>query len=77
MSVVYPYEKARQYLLTLCKNVNWIYLDYHEDRVKSDFFVKDFERPFEEKILYLETSMKDVNECVIQATNYIYGEDIL
>lgn len=77
MSVVYPYQQARQYLHTLCKDVKWIYLDYHEDRGKSDFFVKDFERPFEEKVLYLETSMKDVRECIKQVTNYIYGEDIL
>lgn len=77
MSLVYPYAEARQYLNNLSSEVQWIYLDYHEDRGKNEFFVKDFERPYEEKVLYLETSVNDVKECIKQATNYIYGEDIL
>jgi adenylylsulfate kinase-like enzyme len=77
MSVVYPYKEAREYLHKLCKDAKWIYLDYHEDRGKNQFLVEDFERPFEEKVLYLDTSANDVKECIKQATNYIYGEDIL
>lgn len=77
VSLVYPYQEAREYLHTLCKDVKWIYLDYHEDRGKNEFLVKDFERPFGEKVLYLETSTNNIIDCIKQVTNYIYGEDIL
>jgi adenylylsulfate kinase len=78
MSVVYPYVEARQYLNSLSKDVHWIYLQYDENRGKNNFFVDDFEQPLEQqKVLYLHTSNTDVNECIKQAANYIYGEDIL
>lgn len=45
LSLVYPYEEARQYLNKLTRDVKWIYLTYDDDREKDQFKVADFEIP--------------------------------
>jgi adenylylsulfate kinase-like enzyme len=76
VSVVYPYEEARTYLQNLCKDVHWIYLQYSEDRNKNQYLVQDFEHP-QQKLLSLQTSTSNVEDCILATINYIYGEDIL
>lgn len=76
VSLVYPYEEARNYLQSLCKDVYWIYLQYNENRGKDGYIVEDFEHPTQ-KVLSLQTSEYDVQECAGKIINYIYGEDIL
>ena len=45
LSLVYPYEEAREYLSKLSREVKWIYLIYEEDRGRDQFKVEDFELP--------------------------------
>jgi adenylate kinase family enzyme len=45
LSLVYPYEEAREYLSKLSREVKWIYLIYEEDRGRNQFKVEDFELP--------------------------------
>ena len=45
LSLVYPYEEAREYLRKLSKGVKWIYLIYEDDRNRDQFKVEDFELP--------------------------------
>jgi adenylylsulfate kinase-like enzyme len=64
LSLVYPYKEARDYLNSLCTEVNWIYLTYDEQRGRESFHVKDFDSPIEENILHLNTSKLSIEECV-------------
>lgn len=65
LSLVYPYEEAREYLSKLNKKVNWIYLIYDEDRGRNQFKVADFELPHMDDLdLIINTSNTPVNECI-------------
>lgn len=72
ISMVYPYEEARSYLNSLIKNVNWIYLNYIEDRGKSSYYVGDFDNPYNESVLELNTSNLTVEECINEIGVYMY-----
>ena len=66
LSVVYPYEEARQYLRKL-KKAKWIYLIYEEDRGKNNFKVADFDLPNMDDVdLIINTSYNSIQECVEQ-----------
>jgi adenylylsulfate kinase-like enzyme len=57
LSLVYPYEEAREYLSKLSREVKWIYLIYEEDRGRDQFKVEDFELPHRDDIdLMINTS---------------------
>ena len=57
LSLVYPYEEAREYLSKLSREVKWIYLIYEEDRGRNQFKVEDFELPHRDDIdLMINTS---------------------
>jgi hypothetical protein len=57
LSLVYPYEEAREYLSKLSREVKWIYLIYEEDRGRDQFKVADFELPHRDDIdLMINTS---------------------
>ena len=57
LSLVYPYEEAREYLSKLSREVKWIYLIYEEDRGRDQFKVADFELPHRNDIdLMINTS---------------------
>ena len=70
VSVVYPYEEAREYLNKLTRDVKWIYLIYEEDRYKEQFKVKDFELPNRDDIdLMLNTSLDSIDVCTEKIKN--------
>ena len=63
LSLVYPYEEARDYLSKLSREVRWIYLIYEEDRGKDDFKVKDFELPHMNDVdLIINTSNTSIED---------------
>ena len=63
LSLVYPYEEAREYLSKLTKDVRWIYLIYEEDRGRDDFKVKDFELPHMNEVdLIINTSNTSIED---------------
>lgn len=67
LSLVYPYEEAREYLSKLTKGVRWIYLIYQEDRGRDDFKVKDFEIPHMNDVdLIINTSYTSIEDSVDQ-----------
>lgn len=67
LSLVYPYEEAREYLSKLTRNIKWIYLIYEEDRGKSEFKVEDFELPHMDDVdLIINTSNTSVIKSVEQ-----------
>ena len=63
LSLVYPYEEAREYLSKLTRDVRWIYLIYEEDRGRDDFKVKDFELPHMNEVdLIINTSNTSIED---------------
>lgn len=76
VSMVYPYQEARDYLTSMCKRLNidltWVYLTYNEERGRESFHVKDFEIPHLDEItLMINTSVTPVKECVREIINHI------
>jgi predicted kinase len=70
LSLVYPYEEAREYLSKLTKGVRWIYLIYEEDRGRNQFKVADFELPHMDNVdLILNTSADSVEVCTDKIKN--------
>ena len=72
ISMVYPYKEARDYLNSLIKNVNWVHLTYIEDRGKSSYYVADFDIPYKESILELNTSNLTIDESINEIGVYMY-----
>jgi len=67
LSLVYPYEEAREYLSKLNKTVKWIYLIYQEDRGRDQFKVEDFELPHRDDVdLIINTSNTSIQDSVDQ-----------
>ena len=65
LSLVYPYEEAREYLSKLTKGVRWIYLIYQEDRGRDQFKVADFEPPQKDDVdLIINTSNTSIEDSV-------------
>jgi adenylylsulfate kinase-like enzyme len=65
LSLVYPYEEAREYLNKLTRDVKWIYLIYEEDRGRDDFKVKDFEVPHMDNVdLIINTSNTSIEDSL-------------
>ena len=65
LSLVYPYEEARDYLSKLSREVRWIYLIYEEDRGKDDFKVKDFELPHMNNVdVIINTSNTSIEDSI-------------
>ena len=72
ISMVYPYKEARDYLNNLIKCADWVYLSYNEDRGKLSYHVKDFDIPYKETVLQLNTSDLSLDECVNEIGVYMY-----
>lgn len=70
LSLVYPYKEARDYLNSLVKDVQWVYLTYEGERGRESYHVQDFEIPTEERILHLDTSKMCVHDCVTEIMKY-------
>ena len=67
LSLVYPYEEAREYLSKLSREVKWIYLIYEEDRGRNQFKVEDFELPNRNDIdLMINTSNTSEKDSIDQ-----------
>jgi dephospho-CoA kinase len=67
VSVVYPYEEAREYLNKLTRDIKWIYLIYKEDRDKDEFKVADFELPHMDNVdLIINTSTTSIEDSIDQ-----------
>jgi len=71
LSLVYPYQEARDYLNSLSKDVHWIYLTYTEERGREKNHVKDFETSEKSSILELDTTCYTVKECIEMIQNYV------
>ena len=70
LSLVYPYEEARQYFIKLNRGVKWIYLIYQEDRGRDEFKVADFELPHINNVeLILNTSVDSIDVCTDKIKN--------
>jgi hypothetical protein len=70
LSLVYPYEEARQYFIKLNRGVKWIYLIYQEDRGRDEFKVADFELPHMDDVdLILNTSVDSIDVCTDKIKN--------
>jgi GTPase SAR1 family protein len=46
LSLVYPYQEARDYLNSLVNDVFWVYLTYEGERGREANHVADFELPY-------------------------------
>lgn len=46
LSLVYPYQEARDYLNSLVSGVFWVYLTYEGERGREANHVADFESPY-------------------------------
>jgi len=67
VSVVYPYEEAREYLNKLTRDIKWIYLIYKEDRDKDEFKVADFELPHMDNVdLIINISTTSIEDSIDQ-----------
>ena len=67
LSLVYPYEEAREYLSKLTRDIKWIYLIYQEDRGKDEFKVEDFELPHMDDVdVIINTSNTSVTSSLYQ-----------
>jgi len=71
LSLVYPYEEARDYLNNLTNDVKWIYLIYDGIRGRENFHVKDFQPPITEKYLLIDTSKLNLSETVKSIKEYV------
>lgn len=70
LSLVYPYEEAREYLSKLTRDIKWIYLIYEEDRNKDDFKVADFELPHMDDVdAIINTSNTSIEESTKKIKN--------
>jgi len=74
VSAVFPYIESRKYLNSLNRNVKWIFLTYNKPRGKDQWHVKDFDLPsINEKVMFLDTSNKNITNCIEEINNYING----
>lgn len=70
LSLVYPYQEARDYLNTIGQDVQWIYLTYTGERGREAYHVPDFEVPSD--VITLDTSKLSVSECIKTIEREIY-----
>lgn len=70
LSLVYPYQEARDYLNKIAEDVIWVFLNYYDKRGKDQFIVKDFE-PVEHPNLWLNTTNLSEDECINKIKFYI------
>jgi len=76
LSLLYPYQEARDYLNSLTDDVKWVYLTYEGERGRENFHAKDFEIPTEDSILYLNTSTTNLDECITLIKKHIYNGEL-
>jgi len=69
LSFVTPYDELRQYLKDNSKKLIEVYLEYSEDRGRTEYFAKDFEIPTIE-CLRMNTSELSIDECLNKISEY-------
>ena len=70
LSFVTPYDELRQYLKDNSNILIEVYLEYSEDRGRTEYFAKDFEIPTIE-CLRMNTSELSIDECLNKISEYI------
>ena len=70
LSFVTPYDELRQYLKDNSNILIEVYLEYSEDRGRTEYFAKDFEIPTIE-CLKMNTSELSIDECLNKISEYI------
>lgn len=73
LSLVYPYQEARDYLNSLTDDVYWIYLFYSGIRGREHFHVEDFDYPIG-NFLSINTSIVPLSNSLRLIKGYTYGE---
>lgn len=76
LSLLYPYQEARDYLNSLTEDVKWVYLTYDEERGRENFHAKDFEIPTEDSILYLNTSTTSLEDCINLIDKHVHNAEL-
>lgn len=71
LSLVYPYQEARDYLNSICNDVKWVYLVYEINRGKEQYRVADFEYPAKSEALYLNTEWLTEDDCIDEIAKYL------
>jgi adenylylsulfate kinase-like enzyme len=71
ISLMYPYQEARDYLNFLCKDVIWIYLKYEGTRGRELYHVEDFEVPY---VFTIDTSKLSIPESIKIIKKEIYSK---
>jgi len=73
ISAVYPYQEARFYLDSMCKNALWVYLYYDGLRERQDFHVKDFDLPYLEGKNNCSINTSDITPelCIDKILDYM------
>jgi len=71
LSLVYPFQEAREYLEGLCDDVHWVYLTYSEARGREANHVKDFDIPDSSKVLEVNTTKYTESECTNAINSYV------
>lgn len=66
ISMVAPYQSMRDYLKERAEELVQVHLTYNskDNRGRNDYFVQDFEKPNDEDVLELNTSVLSVYQCV-------------
>jgi GTPase SAR1 family protein len=75
LSLVYPYQEARDYLNDMTNDVRWVYLTYDGIRGRENYHVQDFETP-KEKVLRINTSLYSIDHCTNVIKNLFIYEKV-
>ena len=70
LSFVTPYEELRQHLKDNASKLLQVYLEYNEERGRTNYFATDYEKPSGE-FLKLNTSELSIDDCVTKIIEYI------
>ena len=68
LSLIYPYQEARDYLNSLNEDVKWCWLKTHEQRKNPQLQVEDFEDPI--NCLEINTS-ESISSCLLHLLLFV------
>jgi adenylylsulfate kinase len=70
LSFVTPYQELRKYLNDNAQQFVQVYLEYNDERGRTNYFAKDYEQP-EGDFLKLNTSELSIETCLSKIKEYI------
>ena len=77
LSLVYPYQEARDYLNSLVSGVFWVYLTYEGERGREANHVADFELPYYDDLnVMISTSATSEEESLKLIKEFVSYEKI-